>query len=52
MAVDVQEKRSFDFKIVVGYQDEMHEITGTAPRMTVEQIQEKYKENKEHYAAQ
>lgn len=51
MAMDVQEKRSFDFKIVLEYQGEMHEISGTAPRMSVAQIQEKYKDSGVTHAA-
>ena len=52
MAMDVQDRRNFDFKIVLEYKGEMHELIGSAKRMTVEQVQEKYKDNKEHYAAQ
>ncbi len=51
MAVDVQEKRFFDFKIVLEYQEQMHEITGVAPRMTVEQIKAKYQESGAAYEA-
>lgn len=52
MAVDDQRTRLYDFKIVLEYKDEMHEITGQATRMTVEAMQEKYKEEGAIHEAQ
>lgn len=46
MAVDLRDKRSFDVKVIVSYKDEIHEIKGQALRMSVENMDEKYKQEK------
>ena len=51
MAQDVQDKKSFDFKVVLSYKDEMYELQGKALRMSVKEMEDKYKEKGANHEA-
>ena len=48
MAKDVRDVTSYDLKVIVEFEDQMHEVVGTAHRMSVAALTEKYHKANEH----